>query len=113
MENLDGKSLSDSVRFKHWKCDHGHLLGVTERVRQVLEVRPGVKIRYHTTILLIFRTSVDLSVDVPTEIEVAGQGDGRILSIVWKCSVPGCGCIREWHPERDVVEFLAATYVAE
>jgi hypothetical protein len=113
MNNLDGKLLSDSERFKHWKCEHGHILGVTERVRQVLEVKPYVYVKYYTTRLLIFRTSVDLSVDVPAEIEVAGQGDGRILSIVWRCSVPGCGCIREWHPEKDVVEFLATTYLAE
>lgn len=112
MDNLDGNAINDFERFKHWKCDHDHIMGVTERVRVALQVN-GTTLRYYTTRLLIFREAVDMSVDVPAEIEVAGFGDGRILSIVWKCSVPGCGCVREWHPEKDVVEFVASTYVAE
>lgn len=112
MDNLDGNALLDGERFKHWKCDQGHVLGVIERVKMSLQVEE-VKIRYFTSRLVLFRNAVDMAADRPAEIEVAGQGDGRILSIVWKCSVPGCGCLREWHPQRELVEFLASTYVAE
>lgn len=109
MDNLDGSAIKDE-RFKHWKCGQDHVMGVTERVRVTLKVNES-SIRYFTTRLLLFREAVDMTADVPAEIEVAGTGDGRILSIVWRCSV--CGGIREWHPEKDVVEFVASTYLAE
>ena len=109
MDKLDGNAIYDE-RFRHWKCDKDHLMGVVERVRETLRVN-GKTLRYFTTRLLLFRQAVDLGADVPAEIDVAGFGDGRILSIVWRCSV--CGGIREWHAERDVAEFVASTYVAE
>lgn len=112
MDTLDGKVLSDIERFKKWTCERGHVMGVTERVR--VKLRAGVKsVRYYTTKLLIFQNSVDMTADVPAEIEVATALDGRILSMVHKCSVPGCGCKREWHPDPEVVEALASAYVAE
>lgn len=63
--------------------------------------------------LALFRRAVDLGVERPAEIEVCGALDGRMLSMRWRCSVSGCGCIEEWHPAPDVVEFVAATYLAE
>jgi hypothetical protein len=83
---------------------------MTERVRETLQVN-GTTIRYYTTRLLLFRQAVDMTADVPAEIEVAGFGNGRIMSIVWRCSV--CGAIREWYAERDVAAFVASTYAAE
>jgi len=112
MDTLDGKSLSDIERFKKWTCSNGHVMGVTERVRVKLRAREAT-IRYFTTKLLIFQNSVDMTAEVPAEIEVATALDGRILSMVHKCSVPGCGCKREWHPDPAVVELLAGTYLAE
>lgn len=112
MNNLDGKSLNDIERFKKWTCERGHVMGVTERVKVKLQAREAV-IKYYTTRLLIFQDSVDMAADVPAEIEVATALDGRILSMVHKCSVPGCGCKREWHPDPNVIELLAGTYLAE
>jgi hypothetical protein len=109
MNNLDGKSVLNVEMFKHWKCQHGHLMGVTQRVRETLQVN-GKTIRYYTTQLLLFRSAVDLA-NVPAVIEVAGSGNGKILSIVWRCSV--CDSVREWHAEKHLVELLAATYLAE
>lgn len=109
MDNLDGRLLDGA---KQWKCENGHVMGVTERVK--VKLRAGeTTIRYFTTRLLIFKDSVDMEADVPAEIEVATALDGRILSMVHKCSVPGCGCKREWHPAPEVVELLAETYLAE
>lgn len=110
MENLDGKSISDRERFRHWKCGQGHILGVTERVREALQVNETT-IRYYTTRLLLFREAVDMTADIPAEIDVASSLNGRILSMVHRCSV--CGGIREWHPDNDVVEFVASAYLAE
>lgn len=110
MDNLDGDAINDVDRFKHWKCCHDHIMGVTERVREALQVN-GTTIRYFTTQLSLFRDAVDLSAEKPAEIEVTTVLNGRILSMVHKCSV--CGDKREWHPEKDVVEFVASTYLAE
>jgi hypothetical protein len=112
MDKLDSKSLSDIERFKRWMCERGHVMGVTERVK--VKLRAGeTTIRYFTTRLLIFQNSVDMGAEIPAEIEVATALDGRILSMVHKCSVPGCGCKREWHPDPEVIGLLAATYLAE
>jgi hypothetical protein len=46
-------------------------------------------------------------------IEVAGVVDGKMLSMVWKCSAPGCGCMREWHPDEGAVELLQSLYGKE
>jgi len=88
------------------------VLGVTERVRVNLQA-DSRSIKYYTTRLLIFRQAVDLGAELPAEIEVGGMLDGRTLSMTWKCSVPGCGCIQEWHPDKEVMEYLAMTYLAE
>ena len=109
MDNLDGKKLSD---LKQWLCSNSraHVLGVTERVKVNLQV-DGRSIKYYSTRLLVFREAVDLSADVPAEIEVCGMLDGRTLSMMWKCSV--CQCVHEWHPDREIIEQLVITYLAE
>lgn len=111
MDKLDGISLGD---MKQWKCEQNkdHVLGVIERVEVKLQVR-GSTLRYYTSRLIIFRMAVDQSAEIPAEIEVAGTVDGKMLSMVWRCSVPGCGCPKEWHPDHEIVEMLAKTYLAE
>jgi len=111
MDNLDGKKLSD---FKQWRCSKNkdHVLGVTERVKVNFQVN-GLSLKYFTTRLIIFREAVDLSAEIPAEIDVAGTIDGKMLSMVWKCSVPGCGCIKEWHPDEELVEYLVKNYLPE
>jgi hypothetical protein len=111
MDALDGKSLST---LKQWRCSNNknHVLGVTERVKVTLEVK-GRKLKYFTTRLLIFRHAVDLGEEIPAEIEVCGMLDGKTLNMTWKCSVPGCECVEEWHPDMDIDEHLAMTYLAE
>lgn len=108
MDNLDGKTLGKA---KQWKCNKNkdHILGVIERV-QAGALIDGKALKYYTTRLLIFRAAVDLSAEVPAEIEVSGAVDGRMLSMVWKCSVPGCGCIKEWHPDEDALDWLRKRY---
>jgi hypothetical protein len=102
MNNLDGTTLDGS---KKWRCDKNknHILGVIERVQVSFQV-DGSTLRYHTTRLSVFRTAVDLTVEIPAEIEVAGGIDGRMLSMVWRCSA--CGCMKEWHPDEEALEWL-------
>jgi len=111
VDNLDGKKLSD---FKQWRCsrNNDHILGVIERVKVSLQAN-GSTLKYFTTRLLVFRQAVDLSAEVPGEIEVSGALDGKILNMIWKCSVPGCGCVEEWHPDKEIVEYLVNTYRPE
>lgn len=109
MKNLDGKTLNN---LKQWKCGRNsdHILGVIERVQVSVEMDDKSTLKYYTTRLVIFRAAVDLGADVPAEIEVAGVVDGKMLSMVWKCSVPGCGCMKEWHPEEGALEWLRKRY---
>lgn len=109
MDNLDGQLLDGT---KQWKCKNGHVLGVVERVEAKLQMN-GKSLQYFTTRLALFRQAVDLGIERPAEIEVSGTVDGRILSMQWRCSVIGCGCIEEWHPAPDVAELLAFTYGAK
>ncbi len=112
MENLDGKTLNHS---KQWKCGRNkdHILGVIERVQASMMMDGKPALKYYTTRLVIFRAAVDLGAEVPAEIEVAGVVDGKMLSMVWKCSVPGCGCMREWHPDEGALELLQSLYGKE
>lgn len=110
MDNLDGSVIDDIDRFTRWKCGQDHIMGVTERVRQSLQIN-GKTLRYFTTQLSLFRDAVDLQAEKPAEIEVTTVLDGRTLRMVHRCTV--CGDKREWHPEKDVVEFVASTYLAE
>jgi len=107
MDNLDGKVLSNS---KQWRCDKGHILGVIERVQVSVMLDDKSTLKYYTTRLIIFRAAVDLCAEVPAEIAVAGTLDGKMLSMIWKCSVPGCGYFKEWHPDEGALEWLKKRY---
>lgn len=107
MENLDGKKL---ISLKKWRCDENHILGVIERVEVEVLMDDKSTLKYFTTRLRIFRAAVDLRVEIPAEIEVAGVLDGKMLSMTWKCSMPGCGCIKEWHPDEGALEWLRKRY---
>ena len=107
MDNLDGTNL---VNMKHWLCGNGHIMGVIERVQTGVRMADESTLRYFTKRLLIFRVAVDLNAEVPAEIEVVGALDGRMLSMVWKCSIPGCGCMKEWHPDEDALDWLKQRY---
>jgi hypothetical protein len=110
MNNLDGTKLGD---FKQWRDAKGHVLGVLEQVRVNVKV-DGVAVKYHSPRLLLFREAVDLQADVPTQIDVIGTVEGRTLfSLIWRCSVPGCNCIKEWFPEKELMEHFVRTYLAE
>lgn len=110
MINMDGKRLSD---LKQWRDAKGHVLGVIEDVRVSVQV-DGIRVKYHSPRLLLFREAVDTQAEVPAEIDVVGTVEGRTLfSLVWKCSVPGCGCIKEWFAEKGVLEHFVRTYLAE
>jgi hypothetical protein len=36
-----------------------------------------------------------------------------LLGMIWICTVPGCGCQKEWHPDSDMVDVLVKMYLAE
>ncbi len=111
MDKLDGTQLSN---MKQWRCDKNkdHVLGVIQREEVKLMVN-GITLRYYTSRLLIFREAIDQAAEVPAEIDVAGTIDGKMLSMIWRCSVPGCGCPKEWHPDGDVMDYLVKTYLSE
>lgn len=109
MENLDGKTLGD---LKQWKCGRNsdHVLGVIERVRVSVMLNDETTLQYYTTRLIIFRAAVDLGAEVPAEIDVSSNLDGKMLSMTHKCSVPGCGSIKEWLPDEGALEWLKKRY---
>jgi hypothetical protein len=112
MDKMDGAQLSNMAQ---WRCgkNKDHILGVIERVEVKLRVKETT-LRYQTSRLIIFREAIDRSAEIPAEIEVAGTVDGKMLSMIWRCSIKGCGCIKEWHPDSEVIEFLASrTYHPE
>jgi hypothetical protein len=111
MQNLDGKTLGG---LKQWRCKNkDHVLGVIERVQVEVLLHDHSTLKYYTTRLIIFRAAVDLRVEVPAVIEVSGNVDGKMLSMSWKCSVPGCGYVREWHPDEGALEWLKNRYAKE
>lgn len=96
---MDGKKLDE---LKQWKCENGHVLGVMERARV-----KGEEFEYHTSKLIIFRTAIDLAAETMTDVDVAGTLYGRmLLGFSWKCSIEGCGCVREWHPDEEAHDWL-------
>lgn len=100
---MDGK-FGD---LKQWTCNNGHVLGVIERVE--VETRD---IRYYTSKLIIFRHAINLGSDKTLEdVDVAGTLHGRmLLGFSWLCSVQGCGCVREWHPDEEAMDWLMQRY---
>jgi hypothetical protein len=111
MEKVDGTLLKN---MKQLRCSKNkdHVLGVIVREEAKLLFNEKT-LRYFTSKVIIFRESIDISADIPAEIDVAGTLDGKMLSMVWICSVTGCGCPREWHPDDDVVDYLVRTYLSE
>lgn len=112
MKNLDGKKLSD---FKQWKCEKNdqHILGVLERVQVNVQV-DGATFTYYSPRLMIFRDAVDLGAELPGEVNVAGTIEGKTLfHMAWKCSVPQCGGIKKWHPEKELINHFVKTYLTE
>ncbi len=92
---------------KRWMCKRGHVLGVYENVW--IETKIGVQpVRYRTVKLIIFRQAVDAGVDTQMlTAKQAGSLLGRmLLGFSWTCSVPGCGCIREWNPDDEALDWL-------
>jgi len=112
MKNMDWNDLRKS---KHWRCDRNkeHILGVIERVQVNVLLDDGSTLKYYTTRLLIFRAAVDLRAEAPAKIAVAGTLDGKMLSMTWECSVPGCECIKEWHPDEGALEWLKKRYASQ
>lgn len=112
MNPLDGRALSE---FGQLRCSKNekHVLGVLERVRVKVEVS-GSSFTYWSPRLLLFRQTVDTESSIPEEVDVVGVVEGRtIFDMVWRCSVPGCGGVKKWHPERGLLELFVRTYLAE
>lgn len=96
----------DGMDGKQWTCGNGHVLGVIRRE----EVRQK-EVRYYTPKLIIFRMAIDLSAETLNDVDVAGTIYGRgLLGFVWRCSVTGCGCAREWLPDEEALEWLRNRY---
>ena len=92
MDNMDG--------YRPWECSKGHILGVVERAR--ITTLTGQ--RGHVSRLLLYRHAIDLSKEIPTEVDVIGSLEGTMLHI--RCDVPGCGEIRTWEIGADALERL-------
>lgn len=102
---MDGV-LDGLMNAKQWKCNKGHVLGVVVRTKEQADVE-GVTVKYHTSKLIIFRFAIDLLADAMKEVDAAGELHGRmLLGFSWKCSVLGCGCIREWNPDDEALGWL-------
>ena len=113
MKNIDGSKLGT---MKQWRCsgNKNHVLGITERVKEKIEVE-GRTIFYFVTRLLIFRTAIDIEADVLEQVEVQGELDimTMTLDMSWLCTVPGCGCVRKWSADSETIERVVTTYLAE
>jgi len=96
---------------KHWKCGKGHVLGVIKREKIKTKLDDGIEVEYHTTVLMIFRKAIDLSSETMDDVDVAGTLYSRmLLGFQWKCSVLGCGCFRDWHPDDDALDWVKKRY---
>lgn len=109
---LDGLNLKN---MKHWCCDKNdqHVLGVLERVQVNVKV-DGANFTYYSPRLMIFRETVDLAAEIPSEVNVAGTIEGKTLfHMVWKCSMPNCNGVQKWRPEKELLNYFVKTYLAE
>lgn len=101
---MDG--LMMTVSAKQWKCKNGHVLGLVVRTKEQAKVE-NMTVRYHTSKLIIFRFAIDPLADAMSDVDAAGELQGRmLLGFSWRCSVLGCGCIREWHPDDEALDWL-------
>ena len=109
MKTVDGSRLST---MEQWRCPHddNHVLGVMVDDKEKVTVKDR-HIVYSTTRLIIFRNAVDLSAELPDEIEVAGVLDGKYLNMHWRCSI--CKNTKKWNLGREIVRHLTETYLAE
>lgn len=104
---LDGKRLDE---MKQWKCRNGHVMGVYESAQVETKIEKQ-SVRYRTVKLIIFRQAVDANADPLVDVDAAGTIFGRmLLGFSWRCSVPGCGCIREWNPDDEALDWLKKRY---
>ena len=98
-----------TVSAKQWKCKKGHVLGLVVRTKEQAKVE-NMTVKYHTSKLIIFRNAIDLSAlstDVEQDVDSAGELQGRmLLGFSWRCSVPGCGCVRDWNPDDEALDWL-------
>ena len=83
---------------KPWKCPHGHVLGLVERVR----MENGLGQSRHISRLLLYRHALDPEQARPTEVDVIGALEGTMLRI--RCDV--CGETRTWMIGQDAIERL-------
>lgn len=107
---LDGKRLD---KMKQWKCANGHLMGVYEHAKADVTVEKKT-LHYHTVKLIIFRQAINMESEPLVDVDAAGTIYGRmLLGFSWKCSVPGCGCIREWSPDDEALDWLKKRFERE
>jgi hypothetical protein len=104
---MDGKLDGDRLgEMKRWKCKNGHVMGVFDRAEAYVTIDKK-PVRYHTVKLIIFRQAIDMELDRLEDVDAAGTIYGRmLLGFSWRCSVPGCGCIREWNPDDEALDWL-------
>ena len=81
---LDDKRLDE---MKQWKCQKGHVMGVYESTHVETKI-DRQSVRYRTVKLIIFRQAINMESDLLVD------------------SVPGCGCIREWNPDDEALDWL-------
>lgn len=68
--------------FKPWRCDQGHVMGMTTRNgRGIMQ-------------LLLYRHAIDPEGDEPEEVDVIGRLEGLMLDV--RCEI--CGSVRTWVP---------------
>jgi hypothetical protein len=86
MENMDGKYLRDSDRFKLWQCKCGATLG--------LVAWNGKEIPQ----LMLYRHAVDLNADSPADVDTMGPLTGKM---VVRCDL--CEAVRVWWPSAQAM----------
>jgi hypothetical protein len=107
---LDGKRLDE---MKQWKCANGHVMGVYERATVDAKIERR-SVRYHTVKLIIFRQAINMEAEPLVDVDAAGTIYGRmLLGFSWRCSVPGCGCVREWNPDDEALDWLKKRFERE
>lgn len=99
---------------KYWRCQNGHVLGLIRRRKVSAQVQ-DMRVNYHTNVLLIFRSAVDLACGELTRDEVKSNAGGylygrMLLGFQWKCNIPGCGCAGIWHPDAEATDWLKKRY---
>jgi len=84
---------------KQWRCSSGHVLGQVKR--------NGRGIRK----LLLYRHAVDMSAEVPEQVDIIGEIEGTVLRI--RCDVVGCDEVRTWEIGKEAAQRVVQKYAAE